>query len=399
MPGINERTFILRESPTRRIDRIRETVVKEGRDIILLSTGQPSIPPPIELRMYIAEKLKEESMKLYGYTPSQGISELRSAIADDLKELGGIELDPDKNIVVTAGAQEGMFVVLAAILEEGDEVILTDPCYFGYKPIIEYLGGRVKYVPERLDDGFQPDLDAVNEIISDKTKAMILVSPDNPTGRVIDKDIARGIAELAMEHDFWLIMDEAYKTLIYEGEHIWVWKYAPDNVIGLNTLSKDPGMPGWRLGYVYGSWKLIRAVKLLSEEMVYCPPSIAQIAVTHYLRSGMRKSFIPNVLKEYIKRRDVVIDALGRYLPEARFLKTQGSMFIFPDFAPYLDKINMDGDEFSERLLREMSVATVPGSYFGSTTKFIRISFVTESLERLELGIRRMSEFIERLGA
>ena len=395
MPGINEKTFLLRESPTRRIDKIRETIVREGKDIILLSTGQPSIPPPRELREYLAERLMEESMKLYGYTQSQGIKPLREAIADDLKELGGLDLDPDQNIVVTAGAQEGMFATLAAVIEDGDEVILTDPCYFGYKPIIEYLGGRVKYVPETLNDGFQPDIEALKETISDKTKAMILVSPDNPTGRVVDRDVAKAVAELAADHDFWLVMDEAYKTLIYEGDHTWVWHYAPDNVIGLNTFSKDPGMPGWRLGYVYGPWNLIRAVKLISEEMVYCPPSVAQIVITHYLRSGMRKKFLPNVIKEYVKRRDVVISSLEKYLPETRFLKTQGSMFIFPDFSAYLDRLGMDGDEFSERLLRDASVATVPGSYFGSTTKFIRISFVTESPERLEQGIKIMSEFIE----
>lgn len=396
MPGINDKTFLLRESPTRRIDKIRETIVREGRDIILLSTGQPSIPPPRELRDYLAEKLSEESMKLYGYTQSQGIKPLREAIADDLKELGGLDLDPDENIVVTAGAQEGMFATLAAIIEEGDEVILTDPCYFGYKPIIEYLGAKIKYVPERLQEGFQPDIDALNEVITNKTKAMILVSPDNPTGRVVNESIAKAVAELAAEHDFWLLMDEAYKTLIYEGRHCWVWHHAPDNVIGLNTFSKDPGMPGWRLGYVYGPWNLIRAVKLISEEMVYCPPSVAQVIITHYLRSGMRKNFLPKVLREYIERRDVVIKALEKYLPETRFLKTQGSMFIFPDFTHYLDQLGLSGDGFSERLLKEASVATVPGSYFGSTTKFIRVSFVTESPERLELGIKLMSEFITR---
>jgi aspartate aminotransferase len=395
MPEINEKTFLLRESPTRRIDKIRETIVKEGKDIILLSTGQPSIPPPLELRKFLAEKLYEESMKLYGYTPSQGIRELREAISEDLLELGGLELDPDKNIVVTAGGQEAMFASLAGILEDGDEVILTDPTYFGYKPIIEYLGGRVKYTPVTLENRFQPDIDKVNEIISKKTKAMIIVSPDNPTGRVIQKDVAKGLAELANDHGFWLVMDEAYKTLVYEGEHTWVWHYSPDNVIGINTFSKDPGMPGWRIGYVYGPWEFVRAVKLISEEMVYCPPSVAQITVLHYLKSGMRKNFLPKVLKEYVMRRDILIEALNRYLPEVKYLRSQGSMFIFPDFSKYLKELGVSADEFSERLLREASVATVPGSYFGSSKEFIRLSFVTESPERLKIAVRLIREFID----
>lgn len=119
-----------------------------------------------------------------------------------------------------AGAQEDIFATLAAIIEQGDE--MGTYTAFGYKPIIEYLGGNIKYVPEKLENGFQPDIEILSETITDKTKAMILVSPDNPTGRVINQDTAKVIAELAADHDFCLLMDEAYKTLIYEGKHSWV---------------------------------------------------------------------------------------------------------------------------------------------------------------------------------
>jgi aspartate aminotransferase len=190
-------------------------------------------------------------MRYYGYTQSMGITPLREAIAEDLRRLGGLDLDPEKNIIVTTGGQEAMFITLAAIVEEGDEIILMDPTYFGYKPLIEYFGGRVVYVRSSLESGFQPDIEGIKEAISDRTKALIVVSPDNPTGRIISEEVGRAICDLAEEYDFWIVVDEAYKTLIYEGSHFWFWKYQPERAIGINTFSKDPGFPGWRLGYIY----------------------------------------------------------------------------------------------------------------------------------------------------
>ncbi|MGB9729522.1 MAG: pyridoxal phosphate-dependent aminotransferase [Thermoprotei archaeon] len=395
MRSINKRSSLLRESPTRRIDRIREIISREGRDIYLLSTGQPSIPPPKEVREFLSRMLFEESMKLYGYTQSQGIRELREAIVNDLKELGGLDLDPDKNIVVTAGGQEAMFTVLSGILEPGDEVILMDPTYFGYRPLIEYFGGSVKYVFVSMNDGFQPDIEGVKDVIGPKTKALILVSPDNPTGRIIKSDVAKGLAELAREYDFWLIVDEAYKTLIYEGEHSWIWHFAPERVIGINTFSKDPGIPGWRLGYVYGPEDFIKAAKLISEEIVYCPPSIAQMMVAYYLKSGLRKQFMPKVLSEYRAKRDALINALQENLPNVKFVRPQGSMFLFADFSKYLNELGMNGETFSETLLTNVGVATVPGNYFGSAKDFIRLSFVSESQERIRRAIELIRKFIE----
>lgn len=395
MRSVNKRSSLLRESPTRRIDRIREIISREGRDIYLLSTGQPSIPPPKEVREFLSKLLFEESMKLYGYTQSQGIRELREAIVNDLKELGNLDLDPDKNIVVTAGGQEAMFVALSGILEPGDEVVLMDPTYFGYRPLIEYFGGNVKYVRVSMENGFQPDAESVKEVVGSKTKALILVSPDNPTGRVVKKDVAKELAELARDYDFWLVIDEAYKTLIYEGEHSWVWHFAPERVIGINTFSKDPGIPGWRLGYIYGPEDFIKSAKLISEEIVYCPPSIAQVMVTHYLKSGLRKQFMPRVLSEYRAKRDTLMDALQKNLPGVKFIRPQGSMFLFADFSEYLNKFNMNGEAFSEKLLTDAGVATVPGNYFGSATNFIRLSFVSESQERIRIAVELIRKFID----
>ncbi|MCG2886353.1 MAG: pyridoxal phosphate-dependent aminotransferase [Vulcanisaeta sp.] len=395
MRGFSQSIAFLRESPTRKIDAIREKLKRENKDIINLAAGQPGIPPPIEVRSMLARQLVEVGgMELYGYSPSQGIMELREAISEDLRRLGGIEVDPN-NIVVTAGGQEGMFATFMTILNPGDEVILLDPTYFGYKPIIEYFGGRIKRLGLSLNEGFRVDVEKLKELITNRTKALVIVSPDNPTGNVIDRETARAIADLAIDRDFWIVSDEAYRTLIYEGEHTYMYRYAPEHVISINTFSKDPGIPGWRLGFVYGPSDVIPKLKLAVEEMTYCPPVIAQKFVTMYLKSEVRLRHLRHIIEEYRSRRDTAIKALREYLPEARFVTPKGSMFIFTDLSRYIG----DSEKLAELLLEKYGVALVPGTYFSDIYKSaIRISFVVESPERIREGIRRIAEAIDKYG-
>ncbi|GAB6947646.1 pyridoxal phosphate-dependent aminotransferase [Vulcanisaeta sp. JCM 16161] len=394
MRGFSQSIAFLRESPTRRIDAIRERLKRERRDIINLSAGQPGIPPPIEVRSLLARQLVEDnSMELYGYTPSQGIIELREAVSEDLRRLGGIDVNPD-NIVIITGGQEGMFATFMTILNPGDEVILLDPTYFGYKPIIEYFGGRIRRLGLSLEDGFKIDVERLKELITDKTKALVLVSPDNPTGNIIDRDTAKAIADLAVDKDFWIVSDEAYRTLIYEGEHTYIYRYAPDHVISINTFSKDPGIPGWRLGFIYGPSDAIPKLKLAAEEMTYCPPVIAQKFVAAYLRSEVRMKHLRYIIEEYRSRRDAAVKALREYLPESRFIVPKGSMFIFVDLSRYI----RDSEKFAEVLLEKYGVTVIPGTYFSDIYRSaIRISFVVESIERIRMGIERISEAINEL--
>ncbi len=390
MRGFSPRISALRESPTRKIDELRERLKRENRDVILLSTGQPSIPPPREVREALAELLKVDSMELYGYTPSQGVAETRQAVSEDLKRLGGLDVPPEQ-IVLTAGGQAAMFSTLATLIEPGDEVVLMDPTYFGYRPLLEYFGASIKRLVTRLEDGFQPDPEAFKSAVSKKTKAVILVSPDNPTGRTLSLEAAKSVADLAKDYDFWIITDEAYKTLIYEGAHVYIYKLAPERTISINTFSKDPAIPGWRLGYVYGPPEVMPKIKLMNEEMVYCPPSFAQRLVAIYLRSETRMRYIREVVEVYRQKRDVAVSALRKYVPEARFVVPSGAMFVFVDLARYIQ----DGEVFARELLERYGVATVPGAYFSEVYKAaIRISFVTETPQRLEEGIRRIGEAV-----
>lgn len=394
----NRGVDVLRESPTRAINRVVERFRREGKDIIMLSTGEPGVPPPREVRLWLSEFLREESMKLYSYTPSPGFLSLREAIVNDLRELDGVDVTVDQVVVVTGG-QAAMFSTLASILEPGDEVILVDPTYFGYWNLLAYFKAKPVPVATTLDKGFQPDVEAIKEaIVRGKTKALILVSPDNPTGRVLDGATARALAEVARDYGIWIVYDEPYKTLVYEGEHVSMYKLAPENTIALYAFSKDPGIPGWRLGYVYGPEWIIKRIALVSEAITYNPPSVAQYLVLRYLENReLRRRHVEYVKRIYMERRDVMVEELSK-IKGARFLKPAGAMFVMVNLEEILEPRGLDGGWLAEKLLYEKGVAVIPGEFFGKTTKmYIRLSFPTETPERIREGIRRIRELLEML--
>ncbi|MEM1639980.1 MAG: aminotransferase class I/II-fold pyridoxal phosphate-dependent enzyme [Acidilobaceae archaeon] len=394
----NLRIDEIEEAPTVSLLRIVEELKKRGADVISLLAGEPGVPPPLEVREELAEALKVESMDIYSYTSSEGIAELREAIAYDLKELGGIDVKPSQ-IVVTAGGQGAMFSSIASIAKEGEEVILMDPTYFGYKGLLKFFGLKVKHVRALHEKGFQPDVEAIKEtVVPGRTKALILVSPDNPTGRVLDKSVAKALAELAQDYKFWILYDEPYKTLVYEGEHVYLYELAPENVLALNAFSKDPGIPGWRLGYVYGPEWIMKKVALASEISVYNPPSFAQLLVLAYLKNReLRRRHIERVKRLYVARRDAMVEEMEK-LKGVRFVKPRGAMFLFVDFSIYLEKTKMTSRGLAEKLLLEKHVATVPGSFFGESTEgYLRLTFTTETPDRIREGVRRIKMLLEEL--
>ena len=396
MRTFNKRVDLFRESPTRKIDKIKEEEARRGKDIILLSTGQPSIPPPRRIRELLARDLLEESSRLYSYTPTRGYASLIEAIVEDMKYFG-VELEPEQ-VTATAGGQSALFAAITSLVEPGDEVVVLDPMYFGYWPLLDYAGAKVKTVTTTFQEGFQPDPERLKEAVSSRTKMIIVVTPDNPTGRVLGLEAAKTIADLAVEYGFWILVDEAYRTLVYEGEHVYIYNLAPEHTVALNAFSKDPGIPGWRLGFAYGPLEAIRRIRLVVQETVYCPPSPAQRLVEYYLRDrDTRLSFMEYLRREYTKRRDTLLKALEEHLPEVVAFKPQGGMFVFADFTPLLK--GMTAEELAVRLLREEGVAVVPGSYFSQTHKgSIRLSFSGEPPERLRLGVEKIASFLRRTG-
>ena len=394
----NRDVDVLRESPTRAINRIVERFRREGRDVIMLSTGEPGVPPPGEVRLWLSEVLKEDSMRLYSYTPSPGFLSLREAIVGDVRDIDGVDLTVDQVVVVTGG-QASMFSTFASILEPGDEVILMDPTYFGYWNLLAYFKVKPTPIIATIEEGFQPDVEAVKEsIVRGKTKALILTSPDNPTGRVLDWGVARALAEIAVDYGLWIVYDEPYKTLIYEGEHVSMYKLAPENTISLYAFSKDPGIPGWRLGYVYGPEWIVRRIALVSEAITYNPPSVAQHLVLEYLRNReLRRKHVEYVKRVYMERRDVMLEELSK-IKNAKYMKPAGAMFVMVNLGEVLEPLGLDGAKLAEKLLYEKNVAVIPGEFFGKSTKmYIRLSFPTETPQRIREGVRRIRELLETL--
>jgi aspartate aminotransferase len=396
----NRDVDVLRESPTRAINRVVERFRREGRDVIMLSTGEPGVPPPREVRLWLSEALKEDSMRLYSYTPSPGFLNLREAVVEDLRELGGFDLSVDQ-VVIVSGGQASMFSTFASILEPGDEVVLMDPTYFGYWNLLAYF--KVKPVPvvARMEDGFQPDVEALKEVVRrGRTKAVILTSPDNPTGRVLEWGTAKALADIARDSGLWLVYDEPYRTLIYEGEHVYMYKLAPENTIALYAFSKDPGIPGWRLGYVYGPEWVVRKVALVSEAITYNPPSVAQHIVLRYLKDReLRRRHIDYAKRVYMERRDIMLEELAR-IKGAKYVKPEGAMFVMVNLEDVLKPLEVDGAVLAERLLYEKNVAVIPGEFFGRSTRmYVRLSFPTETPERIREGVGRLRELLEAMQA
>ncbi|MEM4824054.1 MAG: pyridoxal phosphate-dependent aminotransferase, partial [Zestosphaera sp.] len=236
--------------------------------------------------------------------------------------------------------------------------------------------------------------------ISRNTAAVIVVSPDNPTSRVIREDLMKLIADLCVDNDVWLIYDEAYKHVIYEGEHVWIQRYSRtmEKLISINSFSKDVAIPGFRVGYTYAPKEVISEMVKIKGLLSITSPVPGQWFAYYALTSGIKEKYLGKVLPIYRSRRDALYDAIRKYLPEARVWKPPASMYLFPDMSPYLGKLKMNDIDFTYQLADQKGVVMLPGSIFGNYgNNYLRITFVTQPEDKLRKGIEIMAEFINEL--
>ena len=395
MPRVSNFSRSLRGSPIRKMLKIIADAKARGIDLIKFSAGQPSLPPDEEIINYVIEYLKTNPCETSSYTPTQGIRELREFIAIDLERYSGLKLDPEREITVTEGASEGMLLAMMALLDEGDEAIIFDPSYVSYPHVITIARGKPVSLPLSIENEFQPSIEKLAELITPKTKLIFFASPDNPTGRILDTEIAKAIVDLARDHDLWIVSDEAYKHLIYEGEHVWMAKLAPERTVVLNTFSKDPAMTGWRLGYVYGPEDAVAEIAKIKQYVTLCSNTLAQIAAIKYLQPEVKERVLRRTIEIYRARRDAMYNAVRKYLSEAGVYKSPGAMYLFVDLSSYLERLGFNDEVLAERLVAEKQVATIPGSGFGSCGKnHLRLTFVSEPEERIIEGIKRIAELL-----
>lgn len=353
---------------------IRKCFDGVGPGAVNLSIGQPDFDTPGHIKE-AAIKAIEQGMT--GYTPNLGIPELRAAICEKFRRENGLTFSPDQ-IMVTSGASEALFLAIAAVTSPGDEVLMPDPGFVSYRPLVQAANGRP--VGVHLDHELKLSVDTVAEHITPRTSAIIVNSPANPTGAVQSESEIRGLAELAEDKGIALISDEVYEHFIYEGEHVSPARYG-ENVITVNAVSKTYAMTGWRLGYLAAPPEAIDVMLKIHQYIQACASSISQAAALAAITGP--QDCVREMRESFRRRRDMMI----------RGLRDLGLDLVVPKGAFYIFPRVGDGDEFAARL-GAAGVITVPGSAFGVNGKpHIRISYAV-SEDNLRLALERMKEVV-----
>ena len=380
---INKRIRSIQMSPIREFsDRIQQY-----NDGINLTIGQPDFATPEHVKN--AGKIAIDENKT-GYTNNAGLAELRQAACEFLKERYRLNYDWKSETMIMNGATQALDTVFRTILEEGSEVILAGPAYPGYEPLIQMCGATPVFVDTRKNR-FKMTADLIEPLITEKTRCVLLSYPSNPVGTILTKEELRDIATLLKGKEIFIVSDEIYSELIYEGDHhsIAAFPEIRDQSIIINGLSKSHSMTGWRIGFLF-------APKYVTKEMLKvhlfnttCASSIGQVAGVQALRKGLND---PVVMKaEYEKRRDFVYERIVSMGLDV--VKPQAAFYIFPS----IEQFKMNSVTFANMLLKEEHVAVVPGSAFSQVgEKFIRISFAS-SMDVLEEGMRRIERFVNIL--
>ncbi|MHB8101673.1 MAG: pyridoxal phosphate-dependent aminotransferase [Methanosarcina sp.] len=353
---------------------IRKIFEAAGSDAINLGLGQPDFDTPEHIK---AAAIKAINEGFTGYTIGSGILELREALSLKFKEENGFSVSPQE-IIVTSGASEALAIALAALLNPGDEVLISNPGFVSYNALTEILNGRAVSVPLSEDLTMKPE--AVLEKITPKTRAIVLNSPSNPTGAVSSRADTKALAEIAEDHNITILSDEVYEYFIYEGEHVSPASYS-DNVITVNATSKSYAMTGWRLGYVAARAEYIGQMLKVHQYIQACANSVAQKAA-YAAVTGPKDSV--NVMKEeFRKRRDVLVKGLNKLGMECALPK--GAFYAFPKVS--------DSAEIASKLISN-GVIVVPGTAFGSEGDgYIRISYAA-SMKDIEKALNIMEKVL-----
>lgn len=383
MPEVNKKMKNIEVPGTRQF----ANRVEEFPGCIDLTLGQPDFDTPQPIKDAAIDAINTKSMK---YSHNTGLFELREAISDYYKEKYDAAFDPNGEVLVTVGGSEGIDGILRAILDPGDEVIVPAPTYLGYEPIIELSGGVTKFV-DMTDTGLIATPELIENNITDKTKAVILNYPTNPTGVTYTKEQMDALVEVFRRHDIFIITDEIYGENTLEGEHISLAGYTDikEKVLVINGLSKSHGMTGWRIGYVVGHRTNMEEVTAVHLYNTICASIPSQYAAIEALRNQLH---VPKEMNaEYIKRRDYIYDRLINMGLEVE--KPTGAFYIFPS----VEKYEHDSFKFCTDLLETVQLAVVPGRSFSEFGEgHIRLSFAC-SMEELEAAAHRLEKYIKML--
>lgn len=367
-------------SSTLSVLTLAKQLEREGKRIIHMEVGEPDFDTPAHIKRAADEALARGMTK---YTPSAGIPELREAIAEHLGE--GIEA---RNVLVTPGAKHAIFCAMVAALDPGDEVLIPSPCWT-YDGTALTAGAKPVFLETRMGDGFKLGIEKVQEALTPRSRMLLLNYPNNPTGAVIDRASLRALAELASDHDMWVLSDEIYDRLVYEGKHVGllsmpeVWERA----IYINGFSKTYAMTGWRLGYAVAPAGLVAEMDKVQQATTSCVPGPVQAAGLAALRGPQEST--ERMREAYRGRRELIVNGLNSIGLEC--FKPGGAFYAFPS----IGSAGIDSLKFCERLLAEAGVAAVPGSGFGPYGEgHVRFSYAT-STNNIGEALGRVENFLK----
>ncbi|MFQ6042133.1 MAG: pyridoxal phosphate-dependent aminotransferase [Candidatus Poribacteria bacterium] len=375
----------VRQMPRSGIRRIMDNATAE--DILHLEVGQPNFRTPEHIIKAGCDAATDEAGRYTRYTPNMGYFSLREAIVEKLKRENGINAKVN-NILVTPGASYGIAISLSVLLNQGDEALVPDPGYVNFSMLAPQYGGVVVRYPTEESEEFKPNINAIADRVTPQTKVVVLNSPSNPTGAVCTEEFIEDLMNLAREKNLYILSDETYEHIIFEGKHISVGRFDTEGrVMSLFSFSKSYSMTGWRIGYVVASDEISEVLEKQQEFYASCAPSISQKAAEAALNNP--NDCIKGMVEAYRRRRDIVIDILKKH--ELFSYTPHGAFYILIN----ITKTGMDADGFADRLLKEQRVAVAPGTTFGEIGgRYIRVSMAVDEKVLAE-GLERICSFIK----
>jgi len=361
----------------------------EAEDIISLGPGEPDFTTPKHIIEFVKKKIDEGYTH---YSPPAGRKETREAIAKKLRKDNRIDVNPDE-VIVTCGSQEALFLATMALIDPGEKVIVPNPGFLAYIPMVESLTGVPVSLPLREENGFEFDPDELEKLIDNRTRIIIINTPSNPTGRILKRKTLERLSDIAVEHDLIIFSDEAYEKFVYDGKkHVSIASLngMKERVLTFQTFSKTYAMPGWRVGYAAGPKHLIDVMTRFHIYVGVCSPTVSQLAAIEALLGDQKP--VEDMRKEYDRRRRLIIRRLEE-IPNITCLKPEGAFYVFPN----ITGLKMSSTEVVRLFIKKARVLTVPGTEFGKYGEgYIRMSYATsyekieEALNRIERTIRSM---------
>lgn len=363
-------------------------IVSEMKDAISLGVGEPDFDTPWHIRdegIYALEKGKTF------YTSNAGLKELREEICNYQKRKQGIVYNPTDEVIVTVGGSEAIDIGLRAMINPGDEVIIPQPSYVSYEPCAILAGAKPVIIDLKAENEFRLTAEELEDVITDKSKVLILPFPNNPTGAIMEREDLQKIAELIKKYDLYVMSDEIYGALTYKGEHVSIASLEgmKERTILIDGFSKSYAMTGWRLGYACGPKEIIKQMTKIHQFAIMCAPTTSQYAAVEALRNG--DDDVKIMRQAYNQRRRFLLNAFKEMGLEC--FEPFGAFYVFP----CIKEFGMSSEEFATRFLEEERVAAVPGNAFGASGEgFLRISYAY-SLDNLKTAMERLNSFVKKL--